>query len=69
MFIISLLIFILVSVAFCYLFYKILEIEKDIETLYTNYAKELEKVTKINLKKAGGERNVVYSMESYRSNN
>jgi len=32
---------------FCYLFYKILEIEKDLEILYNNYSKELEKNIKI----------------------
>lgn len=35
--------------AFCYLFYEILEIKKEIDTLYENYSKELEKITKINL--------------------
>ena len=43
------LLFIIECGAFCYLFYKILEIEKDIEILYTNYSKELERVTKVNL--------------------
>lgn len=43
MFIFVLLVFILVCLSFCYLFYKILEIDKDIDTLYENYSKELEK--------------------------
>ena len=42
--------FIIECGAFCFLFYEILEIKKDIEILYTNYSKELEKVTKVNLK-------------------
>lgn len=41
--------FIIECGAFCYLFYSLLEIKKDIETLYNNYSKELEKITKINL--------------------
>lgn len=50
MFAILLILFIIESGSFCYLFYKILEIEKDIETLYQNYSDQLEKVTNLNLK-------------------
>ena len=41
--------FIIECGAFCYLFYEILELKKEIETLYDNYSKELEKLTKVNL--------------------
>lgn len=40
-----------VCVAFCYLFYRILEIEKDIENLYDNYSGELEKIMKMKVKR------------------
>ena len=50
MFAILLILFIIETGAFCYLFYKILEMEKDIETLYQNYSDQLEKVTNLNLK-------------------
>jgi len=41
--------FIIECFGFCYLFYKILEINKDIDTLYDKYSKELEKITKNNI--------------------
>lgn len=40
-------------ISFCYLFYRILEIDKDIDTLYDNYSEELKKVVNINLEKGG----------------
>lgn len=43
--------FIVECFAFCYLFYKILEINKDIDTLYDNYAKSIENNIKENVKK------------------
>lgn len=47
---ILIILFIVECGAFCYLFYKILEMDKDINILYDYYSKELERVTKINLK-------------------
>lgn len=41
--------FIIECFGFCYLFYKILEINKDIDTLYDKYSEELEKITKNNV--------------------
>lgn len=43
--------FIIECMAFCYLFYKILEINKDIDTLYNNYSNSFEKEIKENVKK------------------
>ena len=43
--------FIIECMAFCYLFYKILEINKDIDTLYNNYINSFEKEIKENVKK------------------
>lgn len=43
--------FIIGCFGFCYLFYKILEINKDIDTLYDKYSKEIEKITKNNVLK------------------
>ena len=43
--------FIIECLAFCYLFYKILEINKDIDTLYNNYSNSFEKEIKENVKK------------------
>lgn len=37
----------------CYLFYKILEINKDIDILYDNYSNYLESITKNNIQKRG----------------
>lgn len=51
MFIILIILFIIECVAFCYLFYKILEINKDIDTLYDNYSNSIEKDIKENVKK------------------
>lgn len=45
--------FIIECGAFCYLLYKVLEIEKDIEILYKNYSEQLEKLTLSNLKMRG----------------
>lgn len=41
--------FIIECLGFCYLFYQNLEMNKDIDTLYEQYSKELEKMTKINM--------------------
>lgn len=43
--------FIIECFGFCYLFYKIIEINKDIDTLYDNYSSSIEKITKDNVKK------------------
>ena len=43
--------FIVECFAFCYLFYKILEINKDIDTLYDNYAKSIENNIRENVEK------------------
>lgn len=51
MLILLLILFILECGAFCYLFYKYLEISKDIDILYNNYSKEIEKITKENVVK------------------
>lgn len=53
MFVISLVLFIVVCVSFCYLFYKILEINKDIDTLYNNYSQFIENSFKTNLNNKG----------------
>lgn len=45
--------FIIECFGFCYLFYKILEITKDIDILYDNYSSSIEKITKDNIKKRG----------------
>lgn len=50
MFALLVILFIVECGAFCYLFCKILNLEKDVEVLFDNYAKELEKVTKLNIK-------------------
>ena len=46
--------FIIECIAFCYLFFKILEINKDIDTLYKNYSYYIESSfkTKINERKS-----------------
>lgn len=51
MFIILVILFIIECFGFCYLFYKILEINKDIETLYDNYSNFIEKNIKDNVHK------------------
>ena len=53
MFFILIVFFIIECFSFCYLFYKILEISKDIDTLYTQYAEEIIKMTKNNISKRG----------------
>lgn len=53
MFAILIIFFIIQCFAFCYLFYKNLEINKDIETLYSNYSDYIEKITKENIEKRG----------------
>ena len=45
--------FIIECFGFCYLFYKIIEINKDLDTLYDNYSNFIEKITKDNIKKRG----------------
>ena len=47
MFIIELILFIVICGMFCYLYWTILSINKDIENLYDNYANELEKTNKL----------------------
>ena len=49
MFILLFALFIFLCVLSIYTVYTTLEIKKDIDTLYDNYAKELEKITKINI--------------------
>lgn len=51
MFGILVVLFIIECLAFCYLFFKILEINKDIDTLYNNYSNSIEKDIKENVKK------------------
>lgn len=51
MFAILVFLFIVECIAFCYLFYKILEINKDIDTLYENYSNSIEKNIKENVEK------------------
>lgn len=51
MFAILVILFIVEFIAFCYLFYKILEINKDIDTLYENYSNSIEKNIKENVEK------------------
>ena len=51
MFAILIILFILECGAFCYLFYKILEINKDIDILYKNYSEVIVKITKENISK------------------
>lgn len=51
MFGLLIILFIVECFAFCYLFYKILEINKDIDTLYDNYVKSIENNIKENVKK------------------
>lgn len=51
MFVFLIILFIIECFGFCYLFYKILEINKDIETLYSNYSEQLEKITRNNVVK------------------
>ena len=51
MFVFLVILFIIECFGFCYLFYKILEINRDIDTLYNNYSEEIEKITKNNVVK------------------
>lgn len=51
MFTLSLILFIIECFAFCYLFYKILEISNDIDVLYDRYSKTIESITKENIEK------------------
>lgn len=51
MFILLFALFIFLCVLSIYTVYTTLEIQKDIEILYDNYSKELEKLTKINIKR------------------
>lgn len=51
MFIFIVLIILFLCVASIFLTYKILEIEKDLDTLYNNYASQLEKLIQNNIKK------------------
>lgn len=49
MFVFLIILFIIECFGFCFLFYKVLEIEKDIETLYNNYSSQIENITKNNI--------------------
>ena len=49
MFVLVCVLIILFCIGFCYLLYRVLEMEKDIETLYQSYSKELEKVVEVNI--------------------
>lgn len=51
MFILIVILILCICVLLIYTIYKILEMEKDINTLYDNYAKEMEKITKINIRR------------------
>ena len=51
MFIFVILIILFLCAASIFLTYKILEIEKDLDTLYDNYAKQLENLIQYNIKK------------------
>lgn len=51
MFAILVILFILECGAFCYLFYRILEVNKDIDTLYKNYSDFIERSIKNNVRK------------------
>lgn len=51
MFLLIVILFICLCVLSIYTVYKVLEIEKDIDTLYDNYAKEMEKLTKISIRR------------------
>jgi len=51
MFIIVFCLFICLCVLSIFTVYKILEIEKDIDVLYNNYSKELQKSIEINIKR------------------
>lgn len=53
MFIFLIILFIVECFGFCFLFYKILEINKEIDSLYNNYSKLLENSLKTNLKAKG----------------
>lgn len=49
MFVLLVILFIVECFAFCYLFYKVLEINRDIDTLYDNYSNFIEKDIKNNV--------------------
>ena len=49
MFVLVFCLFVCLCILSIFTVYKILEIEKDIETLYTNYSKELERSILINI--------------------
>lgn len=49
MFLLIFILFLCLCVLSVYTVYKVLEIEKDINTLYDCYSKELENLTKINM--------------------
>lgn len=51
MFVILVILFVIECFGFCYLFYKILEINKDIDTLYDDYSSFIERTTKDNMQK------------------
>lgn len=51
MFIFIILIILFLCVAFTFFTFKILEIEKDLNILYDNYATQLEKLLKLNLER------------------
>lgn len=51
MFVLIVILFLIICILSIFTVYKVLEIEKDIDTLYDNYSKEIEKLTKFNLRK------------------
>lgn len=63
MFIFMLFTIIIFSVSFCYMFYRILEIEKDIDCLYDNYSREMEKNIKTRVR--GEKKNVKNILDSF----
>lgn len=51
MFVIIILIILFLCVSSVFLTYKILEIQKDLDTLYDNYSKQLEKLIVLNIER------------------
>ena len=51
MFVLIFILFVCLCALSIYTVYKVLEIEKDINILYDNYAKEMEKLTKISMRR------------------
>lgn len=51
MFLLIILIILFLCVSAIFLTYKILEIQKDLDTLYDNYSKQLEKLITLNIER------------------